>query len=87
MELLWKTFRPISASNLQQLESSIQIRDLARRFDALKWFSGVSIQELCDLQRSITGIHDAIGSVSPLELRSLEVSKNSFTDAKTTLIY
>lgn len=78
MESLWKTFRPASARNLQQLESSNQIKDLAKRFDGLKWISGTPIQELYVLQRSITGIHDAIGSAEPLELRSLEVYKHSF---------
>lgn len=73
MELLWTAFRPVSARNLHQLELSNQVKDLANRFDALKWGSGTSVQELCSLQRSITRIHEAIESASPLDLRSLEV--------------
>ena len=73
MELLWTSFRPVSAENLNQFEFSIQVEDLANRFDALRWGSGVSVQELCTLQRSIARIHSAIGSISPLEVRSLGV--------------
>ena len=73
MEVLWTAFRPVSARNLNQFENSIQIKDLANRFDALRWGSGASVQELCSLQRSIARIHDAIGSASPLNVRSLEV--------------
>ncbi|CAD6568985.1 MAG: hypothetical protein ASARMPRED_002259, partial [Alectoria sarmentosa] len=72
MELLWKTFRPVSARSLDQLESSNQVKDLANRFDALKWCSGTSVQELCSLQKSITRIHNGIKSASPRDFRSLE---------------
>lgn len=73
MELLWTNFRPVSARNLTQFEFSIQIEDLANRFDALRWASGASVQELCTLQRSIARIHDTVGSASPLKFISLEV--------------
>lgn len=73
MEPLWKMFRPASAGNLNHFQFSIQIEDLANRFDTLRWGSGASVQELCTMQRSIAQIHNAIGSTSPLELRSLKV--------------
>ena len=73
MELLWTTFRPVGAKSLDQLNLSNQAKDLADRFDALRWGSGTSVQELCSLQRSITRIHDAI-EVAPLpDSRSIEV--------------
>ena len=75
MELLWTVFRPASARNLHQLELSNQVKELASRFDALRWASGISIVELCSLQRSITEIHDAIEFVSPFHMSSLKVRK------------
>ena len=73
MELLWTAFRPVSAANLIQLESSNQVKDLANRFDALRWSSGTSVFDLCSLQKSIARIHDAIQSASPLDFGSLKV--------------
>ena len=73
MELLWTAFRPVSARNLNQLDSSSQVKKLAKHFDALRWGSGTTVQELCILQRSIIDIYDAIKSTSPLEFKSPEV--------------
>ena len=74
MEPLWTAFRPVGASSLNQLDLSNQVKDLADRFDALRWRSNTSVQELCSLQRSITQIHNAI-EVAPLpDARSIEVS-------------
>ena len=73
MELLWTAFRPVSAGNLSQLETSNQLKDLADRFDTLRWVSSTSVEELCSLQRSLAGIHDAIRSASPLDPRALKV--------------
>lgn len=75
MEILWATFRPVSARDSHQLESSNQAKDLANRFDALRWISGMSVRELCSLQRSIASIHDTIESASPPTLVSLKVRK------------
>ena len=76
MELLWMTFRPVSARDFHQLESSKIVKDLAIRFDALRWDSGISSRELCSLQSSIAGIHEGIRHDSPLDLSSLEVRKH-----------
>ena len=76
MELLWTTFRPVSAKGSHQLESSNRVKDLAIRFDALKWDSGMSSWELCSLQSSIAGIHEDIKHDLPLDLSSLEVRKH-----------
>ena len=76
MELLWTAFRPVSAINLRQLELSNQLKDLANRFDALRWVSSTSVQGLCTLQRSMVGIHNAIGSASPLDFRPIEVRQH-----------
>ena len=73
MELLWTACRPVGARSLNQLDLSNQVKSLADRFDALRWGSGTSVQELCSLQRSITQIHNAI-EVAPLpDARSIEV--------------
>ena len=73
MELLWTAFRPVGARSLNQLDLSNQAKNLADRFDALRWGFGASVQELCSLQRSITQIHNAI-EVAPLpDARSIEV--------------
>lgn len=82
MELLWTAFKPVSARNIVQLESSNQIKDLANRFDALRWVSGTSVHELCSLQSSIAGIHDAVKSASPLDFRSLEVRMHSLLSSR-----
>ena len=76
MELLWTSFRPVSARDFHQLESGKRVKDLAMRFDALRWDSGVSNRELCSLQSSIAGIHEAIKYDSPLDMSSLEVRKH-----------
>ena len=85
MELLWTTFRPVSAKEFHQLESSNRVKDLAIRFDVLKWDSGMSSRELCSLQSSIAGIHEAIEHDSPLDLSSLEV--RNITLYQKALIY
>ena len=73
MELLWTAFRPVGARSLNQLDLSNKAKNLADRFDALRWSSGTSVQELCSLQRSITQIHNAI-EVAPLpDANSIEV--------------
>lgn len=73
MELLWTAFRPVSAKSLSHLELSNYVKDLANRFDAVRWGSGTSVQELCSLQRSIVRVYDAIESAAPLNFGSLEV--------------
>ena len=73
MEPLWTNFRPAGARDLDQLRLSNEVKYLANRFDALRWVSGISIQALCSLQRSIVGIHDTIVSASPHGLSSFEV--------------
>ena len=84
MESLWANSRPISARNLNQFEFSIQVKDLANRFDALTWGSGASVQELCSLQKSIARIYDAICSASRLDFRSLEVRILSLLPSRIT---
>lgn len=64
MEVLWASFRPVCARDFNQLEFSIQIKDLANRFDTVRWGSGASVQRLCSLQMSIAHIHEAIDLAS-----------------------
>ena len=73
MEQLWYHFRPPLANSLLRLESSHQVKRLANRFDALKWKSGASVQELDILCTSIRRMHDSILSSSQDD-EALEVS-------------
>ena len=75
MEQLWQIFRPAVASSLPQLECSLRVKELADRFDALKWSSGSSVQELDILRSSIVRIHDSITATSSRQFEPLEVSK------------
>lgn len=86
MEILWATFRPVSARDLHQLESSNRAKDLASHFDALRWTSGISVRELCKLQRSIASIHNTIESASPSAFVSLEVRKHPLSPGSNTLL-
>ena len=86
MELLWANFRPVCARNLNQFEFSLQIKDLANRFDALRWGSGASVQRLCSLQMSIAHIYDAIDAASSLDFRSLKVHIFSPLPSRTSLL-
>ena len=73
MELLWTNFRPVCAMDLEHLESSNQVKDLATRFDAMRWSSGTSIHDLCSLQGSMVRMHDAIRLSSSVNFRISEV--------------
>jgi len=75
MEQLWQKFRPAVASSPPQLECSLRVKELADRFDALKWSSGSSVQELDILRNSIVRIHDSITATSSRQFGPLEVSK------------
>ena len=74
MEQLWMRFRPATASYTLQLELSVQIKDLACRFDSLKWRSGASVQELDNLRCSLARIHatlitPSVQTFGPFEVR------------------
>lgn len=64
MESLWTAFRPATAKDLPQLDSSLLVKGLADRFDAAKWSSGASVRELETLQISMVQIHDVINTTS-----------------------
>ena len=66
MEALWAIFRPPTAADLQQLKAILQIEELADRFDALAWKSGMSIEQLYSIRKSIIRTLPAIRS-SPSE--------------------
>ena len=74
MEQLWMRFRPATASDVLQLELSVKIKDIAGRFDSLKWSSGASVQELDVLRSSLVRIHATLitsggQTFEPLEVR------------------
>lgn len=60
MEVLWHLFKPPLAKNLRQLESQTGAKNLANRFDAIKWSTGASIRDLDLLCWSIINLHDTI---------------------------
>lgn len=73
MENLWAAFRPPTAKDFAELRFSLQLRDLATHFDALRWDSGASVRELDSVQMSIVRVHDALGDSSAQDLSPLEV--------------
>jgi midasin len=62
MEILWQLFKPPLAKNLEQLESRARAKELANRFDAIKWMTGATIRDLDLLRWSIINLHDTIDS-------------------------
>lgn len=64
MEALWTIFQPPTATDLQQLRAILQIEELADRFDALTWNSGMSIEQLYSMRKSIIRTLPAIRSSS-----------------------
>ena len=86
MEKLWTMFKPTTAKDLSQLEFSLQVKGLAARFDALKWSSGASIQELDILRNSIARIHDAVDNASLESFGLLEVCSSFVARVQTLTI-
>ena len=60
MENLWIAFKPDTAVNMAQLDIDICLKDLADRFDAFKFHSGVSILELDIIEKSILKSYDFV---------------------------
>ena len=75
MEQLWMRFRPATASDMLQLELSVQLKDLAGQFDSLKWRSGASVQELDILRGSLARIHARLTTPSAQTFGPLEVRR------------
>lgn len=73
MEALWNIFRPLTAANLQQLKAILQIEELADRFDALAWKSGMSIEQLYSMRKSIIRTLPAIRSSPSQFTRKISV--------------
>ena len=85
MEQLWMKFRPVTASDMLQLELSVKIKDIARRFDSLKWRSGASVQELDVLRGSLVRIHATLITPGGQNFESFEVRK-CFWASKVNLL-
>lgn len=60
MERLWSRFKPSTAKNIGQHDISIQVEELANRFDDLMWASGASLHELSTIRESLVQTHDNI---------------------------
>lgn len=85
MEQLWMKFRPATASDMLQLELSVKIKDIARRFDSLKWRSGASVQELDVLRGSLVRIHATLITPGGQNFESFEV-RRCFWASKVNLL-
>ncbi|KAL2047257.1 hypothetical protein N7G274_001276 [Stereocaulon virgatum] len=83
MEKLWTAFKPATAKDSSQLDFSHKIRGLAARFDALKWSSGASVQELHALQNSIARIHDSVNSICDEDFGPLEDVRKSIEELES----
>jgi midasin len=53
MENLWKAFRPAAPVSEEQLHTLLQLEDLARRFDAIRWNAFKSTDTVNDLVSSL----------------------------------
>ena len=76
MEELWNVFRPNTALNMAQLEVGLRIKELANRFDLLKFDSGASVRELGMLQSSIVHIYAITRITSLQDSNSLDVCRD-----------
>ena len=85
MEQLWMRFRPATASDMWQLELSVKVKDIAGRFDSLKWRSGASIQELDILRSSLVRIHATLGTSGDQNFEPFEV-RRCFSASKANLL-
>lgn len=85
MEQLWMRFRPATASDMLQLELSVKIKDIAGRFDSLKWRSGASIQELDILRSSLIRIHATLITSGDQNFEPFEV-RRCFSASKVNLL-
>lgn len=57
MENLWKAFRPATAKDWTSLNLSLHLKKQAVQFEALKWRSGASTQELIHVHESMVKMH------------------------------
>ena len=57
MEVLWTVFKPPVPENLGQLEACLQLEALGDRFDALRWVSGASLNEIGNLRESVVEMY------------------------------
>ncbi len=86
MEVLWNAFRPSVAENVQQLEARLEVEELADRFDALRWASDASFEEILILRQSVADMYNKVKPADAQFNEQLEVSKRSLTACKTRLL-
>lgn len=56
MELIWRQQKPPTPATLLQLNLSMQIEELADRFDGLLWSTNVPLSRLNKLRESVAGV-------------------------------
>lgn len=73
MEKLWEIFRPHTAKSIAELNTRIQVEELATRFDNLKWSAGASFRDLDLIRHSIVRIYGTINSLGTIADDHFEV--------------
>ena len=82
MEALWASLKPPTATSIEQLETCLEIEELADRFDILRWHFGASIPELGKIRDSLLGVHTSVNRHDILTIKALEKTKKTLRDAE-----
>lgn len=75
MERLWSTFEPPIAHSLRGLKYSLEVEQLADRFDVLKWRSNASLKELERIQHLMVLCMELVYRNETADETELEVSQ------------
>ncbi|PHH82763.1 hypothetical protein CDD82_4928 [Ophiocordyceps australis] len=60
MEVLWQVLRPMPYANKQELDKAVELKQLASRFDSVRWRSSASIADLAKAQRTLEEAYEII---------------------------
>ncbi|KAL8933572.1 MAG: hypothetical protein Q9211_005709, partial [Gyalolechia sp. 1 TL-2023] len=96
MDVIWSRVRPPTPTSLEQLERTLQIEQLAERFDRVSWTSDVPLSRLHEMRQMIVqmgkvtaaGVHitgDDVEAITTV-LGDLEARQNVLLDARTPYI-
>lgn len=90
MELLWRQLRPKVIPNFSILQTLVQMEALAHRFDALRWKTTISVEELGHIMTSLVKAYELILtndvdgadliSTLEIEMHNLEQSLGSLAE-------
>ncbi|CAG9972097.1 unnamed protein product [Clonostachys byssicola] len=60
MELLWTVFRPLPFHDESRLEGALEVKELANRFDSLRWKAPAVIKDLCKASSTLEKAYGVI---------------------------